>query len=434
MTVYEDSALEDDIAPEATAPERAIAFVLFAALLFINVSLIGLNFSGYPVRALLALAILGAVVVLYPDRTLQVVRQQGPVLVMAAIIAILGSFVSFANGTQASIVWKGAQEVPIQVAVTLVAASVLAQIAGRWPSVWAIVIVIGGSAGVAMLQNFGFEPAWQLREKLGALQDEVVPTPLANRRPMGTSYSPIQLSTQLCIAFAVFAAARERTYVLAGERPPADFLVLLAAAILAIGSLLTMTRSPILGCALFLAIYMLRRPGSWLVFAALLGMLVVALVGPLLLEAVQDTAPRVARADDNSVLSRVSMNIYGVMLFLDNPLGYGWAFSPSDHYAAFWRDLSATPAPGALAEKELHNYFLNMLNTYGIGLVLVLPLAYFLLRRSSAVLIFFIPYIVHITFHNSGPFWNDIPFWFGIAALCAIPSGAQNTLPDYRDR
>ncbi len=60
-----------------------------------------------------------------------------------------------------------------------------------------------------------------------------------------------------------------------------------------------------------------------------------------------------------------------------------------------------------------------MLNIYGIGLLLFAPVVARLLWHSRASLIFFIPYVVHIVFHNSGPFYNDNVIWFVIAAIAA---------------
>jgi hypothetical protein len=78
-----------------------------------------------------------------------------------------------------------------------------------------------------------------------------------------------------------------------------------------------------------------------------------------------------------------------------------------------------------------------MLNTYGIGIMLLVPLAARLLYRSRAVLMFFIPYIVHIMFHNSGPFWNDMIIWFVVAVLSVAPAlrmGSAHAAPVVRQR
>ena len=76
-------------------------------------------------------------------------------------------------------------------------------------------------------------------------------------------------------------------------------------------------------------------------------------------------------------------------------------------------------APRGVRENALHNYLVSMLNIYGIGLLLFAPIVTKLLWNSRGSLIFFIPYLVHIFFHNSGPFFNDNVIWFVIAAVAA---------------
>jgi len=50
----------------------------------------------------------------------------------------------------------------------------------------------------------------------------------------------------------------------------------------------------------------------------------------------------------------------------------------------------------------------------------LVPVVVRLLRQSKASLIFFVPYVVHILFHNYGPFFNDNVIWFVIAAIAAV--------------
>jgi hypothetical protein len=119
---------------------------------------------------------------------------------------------------------------------------------------------------------------------------------------------------------------------------------------------------------------------------------------------------------------------YGILLFMDNPLGYGYAFTPTDHWTRFWQYLAYDANPTGVTVADLHNYPLSMLNTYGLGIVLTTPLVIALMKRAQRSVIFFIPYIVHIMFHNSGPFWNDIPFWFVIGALSASPTQTERRI------
>jgi hypothetical protein len=256
---------------------------------------------------------------------------------------------------------------------------------------------------------------------LGNLQNQNLSEfqPFAKRRPMGVSYSPIQLSTQLCLALAAYTAVRDIERKRAGEERTADpavFIALLAFFAVCIAS---GTRSAILGGLIFLGFYVATRRASWVAVLMLTIGAVLYFAGPSLLGLFQEAQPRVVRVDDNSASSRFALAYYGLSLFLDNPLGYGFAFKPFEHWTDYWHEFYTMASPSALQSKELHNYAFNMLNTYGIGLFLFVPAAIKLLGRGKASLIFFIPYVVQIMFHNAGPFWGDAIIWFVIAAITA---------------
>jgi hypothetical protein len=131
------------------------------------------------------------------------------------------------------------------------------------------------------------------------------------------------------------------------------------------------------------------------------------------------------RVDDSSAQGHLTLAYYGLLLFLDNPLGYGFGFQPFQFWTDYWDELYNMPSPGGVQSKELHDYALNMMTTYGIGLLLFLPIVIKLLSRAGSSIIFFVPYIVQIMFHNAGPFWNDTIIWFAIAAVSvAVPATA----------
>jgi hypothetical protein len=187
-------------------------------------------------------------------------------------------------------------------------------------------------------------------------------------------------------------------------------------------SVLSGTRSPLLGGGLFMALYFIRRQGSWLPIMLLIVAGAIYLAWPMISAALEGSQPRVLRTEDQSALGRVSLLNFGVLLFVNNPLGYGLGFEPSSLWTEYWHEIYNLPGAANVRAFDLHNYVLSMLNTYGIGLLLIVPLAARLLYRSRSVLMFFIPYIVHIMFHNSGPFWNDTVIWFVVAALSTAPA------------
>jgi hypothetical protein len=186
-----------------------------------------------------------------------------------------------------------------------------------------------------------------------------------------------------------------------------------------VASIICATRSPILGGAIFLVVYAAGRPRHWLWPILFVGGAFAYFFGETVIEFFQAVQPRVVRTDDGSATAREALFSYGAILFFGNPLGYGFAFNPNDHFAQYWQQLSTLSNPDSVKTAELHNYILNMLNVYGVGLILVAPLIYRCLVRAGANILFFIPYIVHIMFHNSGPFWNDLLFWIAVSILSA---------------
>jgi hypothetical protein len=220
----------------------------------------------------------------------------------------------------------------------------------------------------------------------------------------------------LCLAFAAFVAVRDK---LRWSASGADPLVVPALLALFAASIACATRSPILGGFVFIAAYALQRHTSWLPLFLIVAAVAVYFAWPMLMEVVGTNAPRVVRTDDNSAEARSTLVYYGLRLFADNPLGYGLTFAPMTLWQHYWPDLYMMQAPEGARENELHNYLVNMINTYGVGLLLFTPVVARLLMRSKASLIFFIPYIIHILFHNYGPFFNDNVIWFVIAAIAA---------------
>ena len=186
--------------------------------------------------------------VFFFDEARQALRRNLPVLALAAGLAVLGTFVSIVNGTPAGAILQSLTETHVQAAIIIVVAAVLAQVAGARACTFAIVAVIGISACVALAQMMDLEPAWSLRRALGPLPAEATEgLELLDRRPTGLSFSAIQLSTQLCLAFAAFVAVRDKVRRQTDASSPADPAVILALLAFFAASIVVATRSPILG-------------------------------------------------------------------------------------------------------------------------------------------------------------------------------------------
>ena len=413
-------------APERviTSFDRAFAFGSFSLLLFLNIALQGLKIGPLPIRGLLAAGLLVTVALVYAQATGRALRRHMPVLVLAGALALLGTFVSLVGNVSTGLIIKSLIEIHVQIVVTLLLGTVLAELCGSRAAVLAIVMAVALSAAFAVLQAANLDAAWQARHWLADIQNQTLEQFDVNKRTRSTglSYSPVQLSTQLCLAFAAFAAIRDQ-YLKSRPGPlAADPFVLLALAALVVVSILSGTRSPIMGAFLFAALYLMRRQGSWLPLMLLIVAALIYLAWPMVSAAIEGSRPRVLQTEDQSALGRLSLLSFGALLFVNNPLGYGFGFEPSTLWTQYWHEIYNLPGAANVRSFDLHNFVLSMLNTYGVGLLLIVPLAARLLNRSRSVLMFFIPYIVHIMFHNSGPFWNDTIIWFVVAALSAAPA------------
>lgn len=401
--------------------DRSFAIVSLVVLVALNIALPGYDIAGVPLRGLLTAGLLGVGLILYSEETLQAVQKHLLVLVLAGCLALLGVFVSIINGSSLLGIAQAVTEVHIQAALTLLVAALFARVCGARACIYIVVALVACSAAVAVFQMLGVHSAWGLRAFFARVQHESV-TNLAffeRQRPMGISYSPIHLATQLCVVFGGFTALRE----IERRRSPGpvkpDPAVVVALGVFVVACFASGTRSPILGGVIFFALYLMLRRGSWLLLLAFFGAALLVLGWPLFMDAVQSGAPRVARVDDNSAAARLVFAYYGTHLFLDNPLGYGLLFDPTKLWGGYWTDLYLMRAAQGAQEHDLHDYVLSMLNTYGIGIVLMTPLVVRLLKSAGSSLLFFIPYVVQIMFHNAGPFYNDTIVWFIVGALSA---------------
>ena len=403
-------------------------------LVLVNIALISLAIASIPVRSILSVVLLGIFSILRPNVLQRAVSRHSLVFLLAGILAAAGCFSSFVNGANAAVVFRSLLEVHVQAIVTLLFAAVASELAGPRAAVAAFVGAVGVSAGVAFMQMGGLDFAWSLREALGGLQDHDLheDSSFLNRRPMGLSFSPIHLATQACLAFAAYTGLKFWEQETAATST-IDWRFLLAVGALVAVSITCATRSPILGAAIFLAGYLAMKGGKAAAILLLASGGALYLAAPIILDAMQGSEMRAFRAGDNSSTGRLPLVTFGMLLFLDNPLGYGFDFASQDHWTKFWPEIYSMPSAGVIRVAELHNYFLNMLTTYGIGLLLTVPLVALLLWRGREFLPVFIPYIAHITFHNSGPFWNDTLFWFVIGTFYAMrAAGAGDEAPKSR--
>ena len=411
--------------------ERVLALTAFASLLFLYVAMPSWQLAGLHIRGLLSVGLLFFLIVARASIAAAALQKYLPVLGFAAGLALLGTFVSVVNGASLDVITTMLLEVHLQLVILMLVAAMLAEISGARLCMWAIVGVIGGSASFALLQMLGVDLAWDVRKALGPFAGDELRPSITDWRPTGLSFSYIQLSTQLCLAFAAFMAVRHAERLRMTGPRQADPAVFIALLILFAGSIAAATRSPILGGFIFIVAYVALYRQIWLAIAVTAIAALIYLAWPLFLSFIESEAPRMLRTDDNSAAARSAFAYYGARLFLDNPVGYGFGFIPYELWSPYWPDLYMMRGSRGTRETMLHNYVLSMINIYGVGLLILAPMAIKLLIRSSVYLIFFIPYAVHILFHNSGPFYSDTIIWFVIAAIGAATGRAayHQTIP-----
>jgi len=414
-------AVNVSIGSQRSFVSRACAVLAFATLLFLNIALPAWKVGGIPVRGFLAGGLLVGGAILYSREAHLALKRNALLLALAGGLAVLGIVVSIANGTSLVDIAEAVTEVHLQGAITILVAAMLAQVCGARAAMIAVLLILGASAVVAVFQMLGVHAAWNLRLWFGHFAHDAIQTAnfYEDKRPMGISFSPTQLAAHMCLAFAVFAGVRDKERQARTGRKIADPAVVIALVVFFTACVASATRSPILGGMIFLCLYLAMRRGSWVPVAVLIGGSLLYIASPLIIDAVQSNAPRVMRTDDNSAAARLVFAYYGTRLFLDNPLGYGLMFEPYSMWTKYWSDLYMMKAAAGAQIRDLHNFALSMLNIYGIGIVLFTPVIIRLLKSARASLIFFVPYAVHIMFHNSGPFYNDNILWFITGAISA---------------
>jgi hypothetical protein len=300
-----------------------------------------------------------------------------------------------------------------------------------------MVIAVGISAAVATLQFVGISAAWDLRMTLQRMQplDPTLDTVFLTlrSRPMGLSFSPVHLGTQLCLAFAIwFSYAIARHPDLMEGR--FDLRLTVPVGLFIAAAVVTGNRSPLLGMAAFLLLYLFLVRPTIATVALIIFLPFAVLIDDLLL-LLQDFGLRAAQVDDGSSTNRKVLRAYGFMLLAERPYGYGLSFTSTDYWFLFWDRLKDYPNAVAIRIHALHNYYMMILNKYGIIITFVGAWLFYRLIQNFFLFITFVPYIVHIFYHNDGPMQADFMIWFILPAIilfhrvAALNRGKQAALP-----
>jgi O-antigen ligase len=147
-----------------------------------------------------------------------------------------------------------------------------------------------------------------------------------------------------------------------------------------------------------------------------------------LMSALENSSVRVASTEDGSAEGRATQRYYGMRLLSDRPLGYGLAFESTEHWAPYADEVIYMSNPMTIRNFALHNYFLMMLNKYGVMMLALLLLLVPRSRSEALCWAGFVPYGVHIFYHNDGPLQGDFFIWY-LLPLFAIANSAMSARP-----
>lgn len=389
---------------------------LFALTICLSIYLVKFGVAGLPFRAFTACLILLVTGVTVPGLIYEALKAARPVLLVIAVAAAAGVTSSLLNGAEVAVIARQILEIHVQAMIATMVGVCVLQTCGPRTVLIVLCATVGLSAAFAVLQYAKLSIGWDVRVLLQNLQPPETPGAETSAafwltlriRALGLSFSPVILGSQLCLVFAAMVAYRARTIRFAdlGSDP-----VLIATFLfVCLGSLASGNRSPILGSAVMLVVYlMMARPAYGLIGAVLA---IPALLGvDLLMDTAADTGLRVAQSNSSSE-NRAVLRAFGTLLFIDRPWGYGLAFNSVEYAWRYWPRLMDYDNPQSILIHALHNYYFVVLNKYGFAALLVFAYVGLVIWRSRVMLIAWLPYVVHIYFHNDGPLQADFVIWF----------------------
>jgi hypothetical protein len=401
---------------------RSPLWLLFFLTFAVNIYFVSPGVGGVPYRFVLSLVVLAGLFLLATRQTMNALSRGKAVLLVILYLGVVGFVLAAVRdglGDAAKILVAN----HVQAVVIFIATVTGTLLIGRRSMTTAFVAAVLISSLFALLQAVGIRAASDIRDHLGTFYfQDARDVDAMEDRFAGLSYSAIFLGNQLCLAFAVLVcgtvARMQRTRRTVGASMPTlrEWMVVIAAALLVfVVSLVEGNRSPILGVVVFFAFAITTRDRR-LLFVVVPAVLAVLFFSGPIKDLLAQSGLRAMSTGDKSELARNPLMIYGWRLFMAHPLGYGITFdSKLLVHAVNIGDLSANANLNGLTDlfedRDLHNYWLAMLNMYGLFL---LPAAYFVIRgmiRYWQISLAFVPYMVHVTFHNGAPLINDYMFW-----------------------
>jgi hypothetical protein len=403
-----------------------LGFALFALTVLLSLAAVKLGLARVPLRTVTLIAS-GACMVL-SDWSLfrTALRRAAKLLSVLVVLALLGTVVSVLAGNKPIDMFQQLAEVHSQAIVGTVVAYMLVLRFGVRSVLSVFLVIFAVDVVVAAAQAVGLNAAWQLRAQIGAVMHDPVLTRYiyeSRYRPLGFSYTPILFATQSCLAVAALYYLR-----VADGRPPrgrVDVWLLVGTLACALACVATGNRSPLLGFAVFLAVYLILQAPAVAVALLPLGMLAAVTLLPLISQHAEQVGIRALDLENGSSSNRGTLREFGLFLIRQQPLGYGLVFNSTQHWQAFYDQVIYMPNPSSIRLWALHNYFLIMVAKYGVLLLGLIPWILPRTREQAWLWLPFAPYLVHIFYHNEGPLLNDFLIFYLLPAAMEIARNAQ---------
>lgn len=402
---------------------QGLAFALFALTLLLSINAVNLRVGPVPIRSL---TLLFAGVLLYvPDGRLarEAAAKVKRLLYVILAVGTLGLIVSVIARAPIAGTVQQLIEIHVQAALGSFIACGLILRFGFKSLVLCFIGAFAVSALVAIGQALHLDLAWRLRAQIGILSHD---PPLkeqglvSRERALGLSFSPVLFASQSCLALAaVFYLRSSRTTWSSGPAFTFDWMIVGSAIMLAALCVVTGNRSPLIGFSVFLAVYVaIVAPRAAMALLPL--MLIAALVTIPVLRQLSDAGLRVAKVDDSSSAGRATLRAFGLFLVGQRPIGYGLTFDSLNYWTYFAHQAGYMENPLSIRNWALHNYYIVILAKYGV-LILAIPLLILPRNRYQAFLwLAFLPYAVHIFYHNDGPFQGDFMIFYILPAAMLV--------------
>ena len=387
---------------------RALILTVYVVGLVASSLLLKWMMGPMPVRMMIMLGLFAILLLAYSRLILQFFRLHYPVVLLFIYMACVGTAVTYANGATVPELLEANLRSIIQPFTILVTIYVLNYAVGYRITAWVIIGLVLVHCVIATLQFLGQDFAWAMRAVLGRFQDEHQLTQAMYRlkaRAMGLAHSPIDFAYTVVSGYVIVVLLQHSGLLSLRA-------VLISKFIILVGAIGSETRSLLLGIVVseFLLFLFQGRLRNYLVLFA------VAIVGYLVFSQLGAMESRIASAEDQSAQGRLVLYTFGLHLFLDNPFGLGWGFTPGDYAWLYWEYLTGSGKADVAFRLELHNSYLNYLLVYGIvGVVPVVVLFFLYPTRFVVFTIFFSSYFVNAALHNAGVFVGSLQFWWALA-------------------